>query len=116
MLVRLHYISSPSLKWLLQRRKIDAECRAFQEKWTNDYFFVEVEGKPVCLVCGDAIAVMKKANLERHYSTNMQNSRSCEDKCDWIKSKLSGGVWMHNNPLSRDLVVRNTMQLGQVMW
>jgi hypothetical protein len=42
------------------------QCRSFQEKWTNDYFFVEVKGKPVCLVCDDALAVMKKANLERH--------------------------------------------------
>lgn len=53
----------------IKKRKVDAECRSFQEKWTHDYFFVEVKGKPVCLVCGDALAVMKKANLERHCST-----------------------------------------------
>lgn len=52
-----------------KKRKVTAECRAFQEKWTNDYFFVEVKGKTVCLVCGDALAVMKKANLERHFAT-----------------------------------------------
>ena len=52
-----------------KKRKVDAECRSFQEKWTNDYFFVEVKGKPVCLVCGDALAVMTKANLECHYSS-----------------------------------------------
>ncbi|TWW71158.1 General transcription factor II-I repeat domain-containing protein 2A [Takifugu flavidus] len=53
----------------VKKRKVDAECRLFQEKWTNDFFFVEVKGKPVCLVCGEALVVMKKANLERHYST-----------------------------------------------
>ncbi|KAI4809697.1 hypothetical protein KUCAC02_018563 [Chaenocephalus aceratus] len=53
----------------IKKRKVDAECRIFQGKWTNDYFFVEVKGKPVCLVCRDALAVMKKANIERHYST-----------------------------------------------
>ena len=52
-----------------KKRKVDTECRAFQEKWTNDYFFVEVKGKPVCLVCGDALAVLKIANVERHYSS-----------------------------------------------
>jgi hypothetical protein len=52
-----------------KKRKVDAEYRSLQEKWTNDYSFVEVKGKPVCLVCGDALAVMKKANLERHYSS-----------------------------------------------
>ncbi|MBN3322622.1 GTD2A protein, partial [Atractosteus spatula] len=53
-----------------KKRKVDAECRSFQEKWTNYYFFVEVKGKPVCLVCGNALAVMKKDNLEHHYSSN----------------------------------------------
>ncbi|TWW59917.1 Protein ZBED8 [Takifugu flavidus] len=53
----------------VKKRKVDAECRLFQEKWTNDFFFVEIKGKSVCLVCGEALAVMKKANLERHYST-----------------------------------------------
>ena len=53
----------------VKKRKVDAECRVFQEKWTNDFFFVEVKGKPVCLVCGEALAVMKKANVERHYSS-----------------------------------------------
>uniref|UniRef100_A0A674NTU2 SPIN-DOC-like zinc-finger domain-containing protein n=1 Tax=Takifugu rubripes TaxID=31033 RepID=A0A674NTU2_TAKRU len=52
----------------VKKRKVDAECRVFQEKWTNDFFFVEVKGKPVCRVCGEALEVMKKANLERHYS------------------------------------------------
>ena len=27
-------------------------------------------GWPVCLVCGESLAVMKKTNLERHYSTD----------------------------------------------
>ena len=51
-----------------KKRKVDAECRSFQERWTNDYFF-EMKGKPVCLVCGDALAVMKKGNLECHYNS-----------------------------------------------
>ena len=49
-----------------KKRKVDSECRVFQEKWTDDYFFVEVRGRPVCL---ESLAVMKKTNLERHYST-----------------------------------------------
>ncbi|MBN3303579.1 PA24C phospholipase, partial [Amia calva] len=51
------------------KRKVDAECHVFQEKWTNYLLFVEVKGKPVCLVCEDALAVMEKASLERHYSS-----------------------------------------------
>lgn len=50
-------------------RKVDAECCLFQEKWTSDFFFVEVKGKPVCLIYGEALAVMKKATLECHFTT-----------------------------------------------
>ena len=52
-----------------EKRKVDNECRVFQEKWTDDYFFVEVKGRPVCLVFGETLAVMKNTNLELHYST-----------------------------------------------
>lgn len=52
-----------------KRRKVDAECRSFQEKWANDFVVVEVEGNPVCLVCGDALAVRKKANWEHPFSS-----------------------------------------------
>lgn len=34
-----------------KKRKVDAECCALQEKWMNDYFFVEVKVKLVFLVC-----------------------------------------------------------------
>ncbi len=47
---------------------MDAEKPVFQEKWTN-YYFVDLKGMPVCLVCGEALAVMKKAYLKRHYSS-----------------------------------------------
>lgn len=34
-----------------KRRKVDTECRNFQDTWTLDYFFIEQAGKPVCLIC-----------------------------------------------------------------
>ena len=51
-----------------KKRNVDAECCSFKDKWTNEFFFVKVKGKSVCLVCEDAVAVMKKTNLARHYS------------------------------------------------
>ncbi|KAL6465184.1 hypothetical protein MHYP_G00253170 [Metynnis hypsauchen] len=54
---------------MAKRRKVDDECRAFQEKWRTEYFFVEVKGKPVCLICREALAVLKKSNIERHHTT-----------------------------------------------
>lgn len=31
--------------------------------------FLEVAGKPVCLLCGESVAVMKEYNLRRHFQT-----------------------------------------------
>jgi hypothetical protein len=52
------------------------------------FFFDEVKGKPVCLVCGDALAVMKKANLERHYSSKhaKRNELGGQMRLDKIKA------------------------------
>ena len=40
-------------------QKVDAECRSFQDKWTSEFFLLEVKGKTVRLVGGDALAVKK---------------------------------------------------------
>ncbi|XP_069767039.1 general transcription factor II-I repeat domain-containing protein 2-like isoform X2 [Narcine bancroftii] len=50
-------------------RKIDAECRRFQETWTENYFFLQHFGKPVCLICNESVAVNKEFNIKRHYET-----------------------------------------------
>jgi hypothetical protein len=38
----------------------------FNEKWTDLYFFVETDGKPVCLICQESISTAKEYNLKRH--------------------------------------------------
>lgn len=52
-----------------KKRKISDESRVFQEKWSNSYFCIRVKEKAICLICQESIAVMKKYNLKRHYST-----------------------------------------------
>lgn len=52
-----------------KKRKVDAECRIFNKKWTSKYLFTEVGGKALCLLCGEQIAVFKDYNLSRHYET-----------------------------------------------
>ncbi|KAF7246160.1 General transcription factor II-I repeat domain-containing protein 2B [Varanus komodoensis] len=52
-----------------KKRKIDLECRVFNKVWMSKYFFTEIRGKAVCLVCGEQIAVLKDYNLNRHYET-----------------------------------------------
>ncbi|KAJ4924254.1 hypothetical protein JOQ06_000494 [Pogonophryne albipinna] len=52
-----------------KKRKVDAESRTFKQIWTTNFFFTEVKGKPVCLVCGEHVTVFKEYNLKRHYET-----------------------------------------------
>ncbi|KAL3974132.1 nostrin [Sarotherodon galilaeus] len=54
---------------LSKKRKVDTECRIFQEKWTSSYMFTEVNGKPVCLVCMQQVSVLKEYNIRCHYET-----------------------------------------------
>lgn len=49
------------------KRKIDDEKRIFNEKWTEEYFFIESKSKALCLICNDFIPVFKDYNLKRHY-------------------------------------------------
>ena len=46
---------------------MDNESRVFQEKWTNDYFFIQIKDKPMCLLCSESVSVMKEYNVKRHY-------------------------------------------------
>ena len=41
--------------------------RIFQERWTYDYFFVDVENKPICLICNQPVSEFKEYNIKRHY-------------------------------------------------
>ena len=52
-----------------KKRKVDSECRVFNEKWTNDYFFVESKNLLACLICSQTVSVRKEFNVKRHYQT-----------------------------------------------
>ncbi|KAI7790569.1 general transcription factor II-I repeat domain-containing protein 2 [Triplophysa rosa] len=59
-----------------RRRKIESECRRFQTRWGHEYFFTEVSGKCVCLICQQSVGVMKEYNVKRHYETKHQSFKS----------------------------------------
>ena len=52
-----------------KKRKVDSECRAFKDKWEEQYFFVEVNNSTGCLICDESVAVLKEYNILRHYET-----------------------------------------------
>jgi hypothetical protein len=45
----------------MKKRKLEDECRVFQEKWENIYFisFSVVRDKIVCLICNKGVSVPK---------------------------------------------------------
>lgn len=47
---------------------MDAENRTFQDRWKVDYMFTSIMQKPVCLLCGAEVAVLKEYNLRLHYT------------------------------------------------
>ncbi|XP_042204155.1 general transcription factor II-I repeat domain-containing protein 2-like [Homarus americanus] len=53
-----------------KKRKVDAECRVYNEEWGVKYFFVETKDqKTTCVIYSESVAVLKEYNLRRHYET-----------------------------------------------
>ena len=52
-----------------KKRKIEDECRVFNDEWTAKYYFTNHRGKAVCLLCRESVAVFKEYNLKRHHQT-----------------------------------------------
>ena len=59
-----------------KKRKVDIEARSFNDNWTEKYFFTNFKNQPTCLICKQAIAVIKEYNIQRHYNSNHQNYKA----------------------------------------
>lgn len=58
-----------------KKRKVDSENRKFLTEWTEQYCFTLPDRPrvvPVCLICNKTVAIVKSANLKRHYETTHQ--------------------------------------------
>ena len=75
--------------------KIMDEGAAFNEKWTDEYFFVETNNMALCLICKEIMSVFKDYNLKRHYmqkhAAKFGSYRGvlCKDKIVKLKKGLS---------------------------
>ncbi|XP_025409478.1 general transcription factor II-I repeat domain-containing protein 2B-like [Sipha flava] len=56
---------------LSKKRKVDTECRVFNKKWNNDYFFIEQNNVALCVIC-------KEKNLLAQQSIFIK--RSCQNE------------------------------------
>ena len=82
----------------MAKRKM--ENRSFQDRGEADYLFVNVKDRPVCLVCGVNVVVMKEYNIRRLYETKHQDKYKDLD----MKQKLQ-----KVEEMKRSLVSRQTM-------
>jgi hypothetical protein len=76
----------------MKKRKLEHECRVFQEKWESMYFFSVVRDKIVCLICNKGVSAPKEYNLRRHYET-IHKDKFCKfcyftNYCKEIKTTL----------------------------
>ena len=51
------------------KRKSKEDTRLFNSDWTEKYFFIECDGKSICMICNEAISAKKEYNLKRHYES-----------------------------------------------
>uniref|UniRef100_A0A8C5LZB9 General transcription factor II-I repeat domain-containing protein 2-like n=1 Tax=Leptobrachium leishanense TaxID=445787 RepID=A0A8C5LZB9_9ANUR len=85
------------------KRKVDAEQRKFQERWTSDYFFVEHNKMATCLICNEKVAVLKDYNLKRHYNTKHadQCAKYNREERERQIVQLQKGLSMQQNQFKR---------------
>ena len=82
-----------------KRRKLESENRSFNESWTTDYFFVEHNGKPHCLLCGTIVSVFKEYNVKRHYENYRTQEKNWGNRKHLVSSlqsalKSTAGRWL----------------------
>ena len=52
-----------------KKRKLNDPTRVFNDSCSEEYFFVCVKGKPVCLICNESVSVRNHYNLKTNYTT-----------------------------------------------
>lgn len=105
-----------------RKRKWGTEKRIFQEKWCDSYFFTDVNGKAICLICQESVAVMKDYNLKRHFDTKHSAAHSKytgiarKDKARELKAKLCAQQGtLTRTSLAQESVTRVSYGIAQLI-
>lgn len=78
-----------------KKRKVDSKYRIFKDEWTEKYTFIlpMTSTKTMCLTCSESVALVKSANVKRHYDTKhshfdqTQNTELRTRKINQIKAQ-----------------------------
>ena len=52
-----------------KKQKVIDECQVFNENWKTKYFFTEFDGKAICVICQQSVAVLKDYNLKHYFDS-----------------------------------------------
>jgi len=64
-------------QWLQKKRKLIEENRVFNDALTDLYFFINCNGKTLCLICQKTLAIQKEYNVKCHYDTEHKAKFAC---------------------------------------
>jgi len=87
---------------LSRKRKVESECRLFQEKWTEECFCVSTNGKILCLICNESIDVLKEYKIAWHCnSQHKEKHKNCFSALRRQKGGFSHNrMSSENNPMA----------------
>ncbi|KAL4098878.1 hypothetical protein QTP88_023396 [Uroleucon formosanum] len=91
------------------KRKIDSECRVFNEKWSLDNFVIYSGDKIICLICKESISVLKEYNIRRHYETKHKTTFSKFTE----KLRLDKLQSLQNNFSSQQLLFKKQKNINE---
>ncbi|XP_067124137.1 general transcription factor II-I repeat domain-containing protein 2A-like [Centruroides vittatus] len=80
-----------------KKRKYEQENKSFNNEWEENFFFIDNNGKALCVICNSTVKNYKASNLRQHYETNHPqfsnqyppNSKLRSDKLASLKSNLN---------------------------
>ena len=78
---------------LSKNKKVDSECRVFQEKWPLSYFLTKINEKAVCLICLQQIVVLLHADKYKKFQ-GMQRKEKLDKLLHRLKNQQS--VFTHS--------------------
>lgn len=62
------------------KRKVGFECHTFKSQWSVDYIVTKLDGKTLCLLCSDTIAVVKEYNIRQRFHIKLYHNISNSQK------------------------------------
>ena len=103
-----------------KHRKVAEECRSFQERCTKDLFFVQINGKPACLVFGGALGVTKKVNLEhqsisKHAKLNELRGQMWQDKISALQQSLESQQATFTRSRDSHIIIQASSAVSQLI-